>query len=293
MRGWDVTVGADTQITGLGLNEHACLTFCEAEELVDLTAAFVHDGLTDGLKVVWVSDSPQRPAELVERGVEIEGAASTGQMVFTTCESSLLTQQAFRADQAMEWLIGQLEVLRVQDFAGLRVALDMSWALRPVTGIEQLPAFEADLATALAGTPASVLCQYDRDRFDPITLASVATAHTCSVAAATYHHDAVLRICRQYAPPGIRIAGELDRHAADALSMALQETIRLDGDITVNMADLSFIDVASIRTILTAGQSLPAPRTMTLRCIRKVASLFVHLGAIDSPRISLVTVDDR
>ena len=83
----------------------------------------------------------------------------------------------------------------------------MSWALRPVTGIEELPQFEEGIAAALAGTTASVLCQYDRDRFDPVTLASVAAFHTRSVATATYHADAVLRICRQYAPPGIRIAG--------------------------------------------------------------------------------------
>ena len=90
----------------------------------------------------------------------------------------------------------------------------MSWALRPVTGVEQLPRFEEGIAAALAGTTASVLCQYDRDRFDAVTLASVAGFHTLSVAAATYHAGPLLRICRQYAPPGIRIAGELDYQAA-------------------------------------------------------------------------------
>ena len=69
------------------------------------------------------------------------------------------------------------------------------------------------MAAALAGTAVSMLCQYDRERFDPVTLASVAAFHTRSVAAATYHADAVLRICRQYAPPGIRLAGEIDYQA--------------------------------------------------------------------------------
>lgn len=62
------------------------------------------------------------------------------------------------------------------------------------------------MTAALDGGTASVLCQYDRDRFDPVTLASVSAFHTRQVAAATYYADAVLRICRQYAPPGIRIA---------------------------------------------------------------------------------------
>jgi hypothetical protein len=50
------TVGADSQITDLTVNDHACLTFGEPEELLDLTAAFVRDGLSGGLKVVWLSD---------------------------------------------------------------------------------------------------------------------------------------------------------------------------------------------------------------------------------------------
>lgn len=35
---------------------------------------------------------------------------------------------------------------RRDGYRGLRVALDMGWALRPVAGIEQLPAFEEEIA---------------------------------------------------------------------------------------------------------------------------------------------------
>ena len=68
MRGWRtggggaVTVGADGQITDLTVDDHACLTFGEPEELFDLTAAFVRDGLASGLKVVWISDSAPQQA---------------------------------------------------------------------------------------------------------------------------------------------------------------------------------------------------------------------------------------
>ena len=47
-----MTIGADAQITDLAVNDHACLTFGEPEEFFDLTAAFVRDGLSGGLKVV-------------------------------------------------------------------------------------------------------------------------------------------------------------------------------------------------------------------------------------------------
>jgi hypothetical protein len=161
------------------VDDHACLTFGEREELFDLTAAFVRDGLADGLKVVWLSDAGpgQAAGELARCGVAVQSAMNTGQMIAAGYQDRLLSGQAFRADTAVRWLSGQLESAKDEGFPGLRVAVDMSWALRPVTGIEQLPSFEEGIAAVLDGTTASVLCQYDRDRFDPVTLASVAGFH--------------------------------------------------------------------------------------------------------------------
>jgi hypothetical protein len=211
--GGRVTGSADAQITDLTVSDHACLTFGEPEELLDLTAAFVRDGLSGGLKVIWLGDRTpaQAVAELARRGIAMEPAVARGQMAAVEPEGSLLSGQAFTADHAMEWLTGQMTACRGERFPGLRVAVDMSWALRPVTGIEQLPQFEESVAAALAGTTVSVLCQYDRERFDPVTLASVAAFHTRSVAAATYHADAVhlppVRPARHPARRGDRLPG--------------------------------------------------------------------------------------
>jgi anti-anti-sigma regulatory factor len=289
------TVGADTQITDLTVNDHACLTFGEPEELLDLTAAFVRDGLSSGLKVVWLSDAApaQAVSELARRGIAVESAVAAGQMTAAGWDGRLLSGQAFTADHAMGWLSGEMTACRQEGFPGLRVAVDMSWALRPVTGVEQLPDFEESVAAALAGTAASVLCQYDRERFDPVTLASVAAFHTRSVAAATYHQDAVLRICRQYAPPGVRLAGEIDFKAEEPLALALAEAIRLDSDITVNMADLTFIDASCVRMIVDAARGLAASRRVVLQCHAPIAARFVLFGVADVPGVSVVTVHER
>ena len=147
-----MTVGADAQITDLTADDHACLTFGEPEELFDLTAAFVHDGLACGLKVVWVSDSApqQATSELARRGVAVESALAAGQLAAAECEGRLLSGQEFDADRAMDWLTSQMADCQREGFPGLRVAVDMSWALRPVTGVEQLPDFEEGVAAALA-----------------------------------------------------------------------------------------------------------------------------------------------
>jgi MEDS: MEthanogen/methylotroph, DcmR Sensory domain len=287
-----VTISAGTQITDLTVNDHACLTFGEPEELFDLTAAFVRDGLDGGLRVVWLSDAtPDRAtAELARRGIAVEPALASGQLATVGYEGRLLDGQVFSASQAMTWLTREMEACGGQ---GLRLAVDMSWALQPVTGVEQLPEFEGKVAAAVAGTTTSVLCQYDRERFDPVTLASVAAFHTRSVAAATYHADVMLRICRQYAPPGIRLAGELDYQASESLALALTEAIRLDGDVTVNMVPLAFIDVPCARMILDAARGLTPARRMILRSRPGLAARFVLLGAADIPGVSLVSVDDH
>ncbi|MGI9006126.1 MAG: MEDS domain-containing protein [Streptosporangiaceae bacterium] len=185
-----MTVSADTQITDLAVNDHDCLTFGEPEELFDLTAAYVRDGLASGLKVVWISDSAagQSLAQLAKRGIEVSAAVHAGQMATATCADYLLQGEAFSAGHASSWLHGQLASCRDGGYPGLRLAVDMSWALRPISGVEQLPDFEGAVAALLASGTASMLCQYDRERFDPVTLASVAALHTRSVAAATYYH---------------------------------------------------------------------------------------------------------
>ena len=78
-----MTANADVQVTELGAEDHACLTFGESEELFDLTAAFVRDGLSAGLKVV---RSPMTPAPgLAAGGARPPGAGGAaparGQMI--------------------------------------------------------------------------------------------------------------------------------------------------------------------------------------------------------------------
>ena len=291
-----MTANADVQVTEIGAEDHACLTFGESEELFDLTAAFVRDGLAAGLKVVWLSDvrSGLAAGELSRRGVPVEPAMAQGQMTAAGWEGRLLAGQVFRASAAVGWLAGELESCKRQGFPGLRVALDMSWALRPVAGIEELPEFEEGIAAALDGSAAAVLCQYDRERFDPVTLASVGGFHTRAVAAATYHADALLRICRQYAPPGIRIAGELDFQATEPLGLALAEAVRLGGDITVNMSALDFIDAHCTLLIAEAARTAASQsRLVTLRCPPEIAKGFSRIGLAGLPGIRLVTAGDR
>lgn len=287
-------VSAHTQVTDLTLHDHACLTFGAQEDLLDLTAAFVRDGLANGCRVVVLSDVPQVGlATLGGHELAADAAVAAGQVVVVASADGLVGPSGFSAGRAVGWLRGQLADSRREGYAGIRVALDMSWALQPMTGIEELPVLEEEIAAMVAAAEMSVMCGYDRERFDPVTLALMAPMHSHAVATATYHDDPVLRICRQYVPPGVRLAGELDFLARESLALALGEAIRIDGDITINMTKLSFIDAASTRMILDAAASLGPSRTVVLRCQPPVEARFAQLGGELLPHIILVGGHDK
>jgi anti-anti-sigma regulatory factor len=119
----------------------------------------------------------------------------------------------------------------------------------------------------------------------------VAGFHTRAGAAATYYADPVLRICRQYAPAGLRIAGEIDYQAADHLALALAEIVRIDGDITINMADLAFIDAQCTLLIADAARAIAGVRRVLLHCPPEIAAGFARLGIAGVGGIRLVTAD--
>jgi anti-anti-sigma regulatory factor len=287
-----VTVPVDD----LGAGEHACLTFSDEEDRLDIVAAFVADGLDRGQQVVCYTDTDS-PAklqdQLANRDVEIAGALDSGQLQVHTIEQRWLAGGAFSADDAVRALTEQIQAAERGGFVGLRVTSDMSWAVRPLPGVEELGAYETAVNELFAEGRLTSICQYDRQRFDAVTLAVVAQAHPHAVAAATYHDDALLRICRQYRPRGVRVAGEIDYRAVEPFRAALGEAIRLDHDIHVNLAHLRFMDATIGGEILNAAAGLPPGRRIILRCPPHVAKIMTVLQPSPLEQLRMVVVDDQ
>jgi anti-anti-sigma regulatory factor len=125
-----------------------------------------------------------------------------------------------------------------------------------------------------------------------VTLAVAARAHTATVAAVVYHEDVLLRVCRQYRPPGIRIAGELDYRHRGVVERALGESLRLDRNLHVNLAQLDYIDGACAAIIVRAALSLASSRRMTVVCRPLVATVLDLVGAGTVPRLRVRSAND-
>jgi anti-anti-sigma regulatory factor len=279
-----------TGVSELGAGDHACLTFTDPDERLDLVAAFVGDGLQLGQRVICFTDTfgpDELTGELAVREIPAQDAIGRGQLSMRGCQESWLSGGDAVADRMLNLIADEMDQTAARGFPGLRVTADMCWATRPVAAVDQLVAFEQRAAGLFADGRLTVICQYDRDSFDAVTLAFAAQAHTKTVAAVAYYDTPLTRICRQHRPPGIRLAGELDFSHLQPLQQALHEALRLDETINVNLAKVGFIDVTAATAIAKAALSLPADRMMIISCSAEVAALFDAIGADQAPQLRM------
>jgi anti-anti-sigma regulatory factor len=285
-----------SRVHDLRPGDHACLTFSDREERLDLVAAFVRDGLNAGQKVLCVTDTLSEAmlsTELAGRGLAVDHAAATGQMSVLGSDETFLAGGSFASSRMIDLLRDQIGQASRAGFAGLWVTSDMCWALRPVIGLEELWVYESQMNQLLADNQATSVCQYDRQCFDTVTLAGAAATHAKGLAAITYHNDPLLRICRQYQPPGVRVSGEIDYRQIEPLTLALSEAIGLDDHVTVNLGGLAFTDGSAAGVLMQAAAALRDDQRMTVRCRPQVGKLLTTLGLDELPGVTVVVLNDE
>jgi hypothetical protein len=283
-----------TSVEALTPGDHACLTFSDPDERLDIVATFVLDGLTRADRVMCLTEAipaGQLATELAERGVPVDIALPRNQLSIHSSQQSWLLGGDLTARNVIGLLRRGLAEAARDGFEGLRVTAYMCWINRPVAAADQLPLFEAEVAALFHDDRLTAICQYDREVFDAVTLAFASSAHPRTVAAAVYHEDPILRICRQHTVPGVRLAGEIDSGHVDVLSQALAEALRLDRDVQLNLAKLRFIDVACAAAVGHAARSLPAGRTMTVVGGGPVLRTLRLAGALDAEAVRVVRLD--
>ncbi|MEV4705510.1 MEDS domain-containing protein [Actinoplanes sp. NPDC049316] len=282
-------MAAMTPVDRLASGDHACLTFSDPEERLDILAAFVAAGRSRDEEIICFTDAvgvDDLRAELLERG--IEGGT---QLRVVSADQLWGGGAAPEAATMVELLAGELRRALEQGRSGLRITADMCWAARPQANAEQLLVFESEVARLFADGRLTAVCEYDRESFDPVTLGYASRVHARTVAARVYHEDPVLRICRQHVPPGVRVAGELDRTHAGALRDALAEAVRLDPDVHLNLNQLHFLDPSAAAVILQTAANLPDGRSMVVVCAERVERTLIEAGATGVPALRMLVRD--
>src|SRR5437762_10635301 len=79
---------------------------------------------------------------------------------------------------------------------------------------------------------------------------------------------------------GLRLAGELDLATVDALVVALEPELERGGDVTLDVAEVSFMDSTGLQVLIKSALALSGKGRLILRSpgnlVRSILELAVH-----------------
>jgi GAF domain-containing protein len=229
-------------------NDHLASIYESQDEQFATIAQFIREGLQSGEQCLYIAEANTTDevlAVLREGGIDVETALESGALALHTAGGTELKTgtfvPAFEQQPQLEFWEDSLAAATTEEFAGLRVAVEMTWALGDETSLDRLVEYEAQLNTIFAGDDYTVLCQYDREQFPAGVLSDVIQTHPLLV------YDG--EVCRNfyYGPPA-----EFD---ADDPSLAVDRQVETLADRTKATNALAHRE-QGLHTLTTATQEL-------------------------------------
>jgi anti-anti-sigma regulatory factor len=234
--------------------DHAWLAFRDRTEQEHVIGDFVHEGLAGTDRVVYITGGcPHELPGMVTRYHTDPGPfAASGQLKIISPWAACDADGRFEPDRLLDAVETEIGTTLAAGYRGVRVTGDMTWVLRQPGGYERVLGYERRMeATIAASTLAMAICQFGRHCCSPRRLSTLKDTHEVIVEANPEFEDGVLRITRTFAPPGLRLDGELDgaRHAVFAET--LSSIADIDHDVHLDLGGLHFIDLGALH-LLTA-----------------------------------------
>jgi signal transduction histidine kinase len=150
----------ERRVARLRQGDHLCLIFGGAGEQTATLVPFLRAGLAAGERCLYVG--PGAGGRRLERALGAGGhETGRGALVLVTRREAWLAGGGFDPGLLMDLLRQAEQQALDDDFAGLRVTMDMGWLLADGHGADRLVEYEAQLNRFLAGSRTCTLCQYD------------------------------------------------------------------------------------------------------------------------------------
>jgi len=242
-----------TAVGAMKFGDHLCLPYDNHDERNAVLAAFVHDGLAQGHKVVYVSDGQSAESVLGWLGDDFTEAVERDDLVIQTAEEAYMATGSFDPDEIVKLFGTELELAMIQGHKGLRLTCEKKFSLRGWPGSERFAEFEEKIEFIFQNMPvnAMALCQYDPRWFGRRPLEHLLGVHQRgNVRVDDVYDDGVLRIAPTFTPPGLALHGAVEESTFPALLRALADLGDETGHLCLDLAGLEFCDMAGLRTII-------------------------------------------
>jgi anti-anti-sigma regulatory factor len=279
------------QVGQIRPGDHLCLLFGSDEEQREVLTPFLVDGLARGEKIVYLGDgtAPETlTGWLGARGVDARAAWARGQLEMRAAEHGYTRAGRFDQRHLLTGLRTAVADARRSGYSGLRVAGEMSWALRGAPGAEHLVGYEREAQQVFDTGQASALCQYDQRLFDAVMVNRLSGCHAFLATPNAVYQDESVCVMPTFAPSGARVEGIVEVDNCRAVATALRGCARrIPGDIHLDLSALAFIDVAGLRALLEVAGELEN-RTLHIENLAPTLQQVVRLVGWDqSPGLRL------
>ncbi len=173
------------QILNLRQGDHLCL-FYEKDPAEQMPALipFIQEGLARNEQFIYIADDhtvEELGAHLLESGIDVPLEIERGRL-------KLWTRKEWRqpGELSSETKLAQVRQLidgALRDgFAGIRLAVEMTWTLGPEIDSKKLEHWEATINTIFVpGFPGRIICQYNRSRLAPDALLAGLHTHPLAI----------------------------------------------------------------------------------------------------------------
>ncbi len=153
---------------------------------------FLKRGIEHDERCLYVTDDNSK-GDVIDAlqagGIDVTAARESGDLALYTAGETYLETGTFDRDAMLDFWRDALSEAR-DEYAGIRAAAEMTWALESETEHEQLAAYESLLNPLYADDDYVVLCQYNRHRFPSEMLSDVIRTHPLVVnGEAVYPND--------------------------------------------------------------------------------------------------------
>ena len=253
---------------------HACAVPGSDEQLWELTARFLGDGLAAGERVVYLADGTADAVleRLVDDRVPVDRPLADGQLTVVDADG---TRAALRRTvrEAAAALAAMVDEAVDAGYTGLRLTGQLSYGLSRPGGVA-LADHDRIIDPVLAGRRGRVLCFYDRRRFPDDAIERMRALHRVEVDAPALYDDGLLRVVR-VDRFHLRLAGEVDHSnrpvIARMVAASLDDALRSDdapAALELDLSSLRFVDVAGAVGLVHAAEEFPEAHRLSLTGVR-------------------------
>ena len=265
-----------TLVADMTDDAHVCAVPVSDEQLWEVSAQFLAEGLAGAERVVYFDDDGAADAvldRLVDDRVPVQEPLATGQLTVVPAEETRRLLR--RHPEEVRRLVAQtVDETLAAGWFGLRVTGQFSYGLRRPAGVA-LWEYDLALDAALRECPsAKLLCLYDRRRFPEAAIEEMRALHRRELSAPALYDDGLLRITR-IGSCRARLAGEVDHsnrpRIGKLLDALLDESLRgHDGpsSVELNLASLRFLDVAAAVALVHGSERFPSTHRLVLSGVR-------------------------